>query len=91
MAHVPSARRKEMNGFRLIGLMGQGSTLWVMAGFVALLVVGYIRDYGLTLSASRKKEATMKKAKVTLRVPVSGVLNTVWAIGASVMAVPLSA
>ena len=73
--------------------MGQSSTLWVMAGFVVLLVIGYFRDNGLTLSghSKRRKEATMKKAQEALRVLVFGILNTVWAIGTSAMAGPLSA
>lgn len=73
--------------------MGQSSTLWMMAGFVALLVMGYIRDSGFTLSGdiNRRKEATMKRAKETFRVLVFGILNASWAIGASVMAAPLSA
>jgi len=68
--------------------MGQSSTLWVTAGFVALLIIGYFRDRGLTLSGrfSRRKEFAMKKAQETVRVLVFGALNTIWAIGASVMA-----
>lgn len=73
--------------------MDQSSTLWMMAGFVALPVIGYFRDNGLTLSGcfNRRKEATMNKAQGTLRVLVFGILNTGWAIGASVMAASLSA
>ena len=73
--------------------MGQSSTLWVMAGFVVLLVIGYFRDRGLTLSGrfSCRKETAMKKAQETVSVLVFGILNTVWAIGASVMAGHLSA
>lgn len=73
--------------------MGQSSTLWVMAGFVVLLVIGYCRDNGLKLSGHsyRRKGATMKKAQEALGVLVFGILNTVWTIGAGMMAGPLSA
>lgn len=73
--------------------MGQSSTLWMMAGFVALLVMGYIRDSGFTLSGdiNRRKEAPMKKAKESIKALVFGILNASWAIGASIMAAPLSA
>lgn len=73
--------------------MGQSSTLWVMVGFVVLLVIGYCRDNGLKLSghSNRGKGAPMKKAQEALGVLVFGILNTVWTIGANVMAGHLSA
>jgi len=82
-----------VRGFRRTGLTGQSSTLWVMAGFVVLLVIGYCHDNGLKLSghSNRRKGATMKKAQEALGVLVFGILDAVRAVGASIMADHLSA
>jgi hypothetical protein len=65
----------------------------MVAGFVALLFIGFGRDCISPLSgdSNRRKEVLMKTAQKTLAVLVFGTLNLVWAIGASAMAVPLSA
>ena len=65
----------------------------MMTGFVALLVIGFVRDSGFELSedSNHERKVTMKKANEIFRVVVFGILNSVWAIGASIMAVPLSA
>jgi hypothetical protein len=85
-----------VSGLRLIGLIGQGSTPWIDAGSIALLifVLGFIRGGGVALSdhANHRGEASMNKAPMTLlRVVGYGMLNTVWAIGTNAMAAPLSA
>lgn len=65
----------------------------MVTGFVALLVVGFVRDGGVELSegSNHERKVTMKKANESFRVVVFGILNSIWAIGASIMAVPLSA
>ena len=79
--------------FRLTGLAGQGSTPWMVAGFVALLFIGFGRDIGSFLLdvTSQEKEVLMNTAKKTFTFLVFGMLNLTWAIGASAMAVPLLA
>ena len=80
----------------LVGLTGQGSTPWIVAGSMALLilVLGFIRDSSVTLSgdANHRSEVSMEKAPTGfLRAAGYGILNTVWAIGTSAMAGPMSA
>jgi hypothetical protein len=73
--------------------MGQGSTLWMVAGFVALLFIGFGRDIGSFLLdvSNQEKEVRMNTAKKTSTFLVFGILNLSWAIGGSAMAVPLLA
>ena len=78
--------------FRLTGLQCQGSTPWMVAGFVVLLCIGFARDIGsILLNTYQEKEALMKAAKRKLTFLVYGILNLTWAIGASAMSVPLLA
>jgi hypothetical protein len=73
--------------------MGQGSTPWMVAGFVALLFIGFGRDIGsFVLDVSnQEKDVLMNTAQRTFKFLVFGTLNLLWAIGASAMAVPLLA
>jgi|RhiMethySRZTD1v2_1073278.scaffolds.fasta_scaffold255383_2 hypothetical protein len=81
-----------VSGLRLIGLAGQGSTPWTTAGLIALLVfvISFIRKDDVTLSghSDNTEEVPMKKAQI-LKAGYC-ILNTVWAIGTSVVAAPLS-
>jgi hypothetical protein len=65
----------------------------MVAGFVALLFIGFGRDIGsFLLNVSRQeKEVLMNAAQKTFTFLVYGMLNLMWAIGASAMAVPLLA
>jgi hypothetical protein len=65
----------------------------VVAGFIALLVVGLFLDGGWfqPIRSNRRKETLMDKAQKALRAVGFVTLRTVWAIGTSAIAVPLSA
>jgi hypothetical protein len=65
----------------------------MVAGFMALLVVAYFRDscsYLADVSGHRKEERVEKPSRF-LGMLAYGALSSSWAIGASAMAVPLSA
>jgi hypothetical protein len=65
----------------------------MVAGFISLLVIGFVRDCGSLLSnvSNHEKEVLMNTAQKTSTVLVFGFLNTIWAIGTSAMAAPLLA
>jgi hypothetical protein len=65
----------------------------MVAGFVALLFIGFGRDIGSFLLdvSDQEKEVLMNTAKRTTTFLVFGILNLLWAVGASAMAVPLLA
>jgi hypothetical protein len=64
----------------------------MVAGFIALLVLGFLRDVGFRLSEyHERKEALMNMAMTNVRIVGYGALSAFWAIGTSAMAVPLSA
>ena len=65
----------------------------MVAGFVALLFIGFGRDIGSFLLnvICQEKEVLMSTAQRTFTFLVFGMLNLMWAIGASAMAVPLLA
>ncbi len=60
---------------------------------MVLLFIGFGRDIGTFLLdiTNQEKGVLMDKAKKTTLFLVYGILNLVWAIGASAMAVPLLA
>ena len=79
---------KKISGFRPVrGLINQSSTLWMTACFIVLLFWENIQNKIMVLT----KEEFMKKTTRLIRIGSCNVLKTVWTIGASVLAVSLSA
>ena len=82
-------------GLRLIGQVMQGSTPWMGVGSVAFfsVILVLMRLFGLNLSvrASLVKEEETPMKKHSLVQLGSGMLETLWAIGASSIAGALPA
>jgi len=70
-------------GFRLIGLVAQGSIPWACVGLIAFLPIAFLRLVSLKLSvpASSDKEVVFMK-KTTQRLSLLGIsmVETIWAI-----------
>jgi len=70
-------------GFRLIGLVAQGSIPWACVGLVALFTIAVTRFVGLNLSVHSdltKEVKLMRKKTHLFRVFGSSLLDTIWAI-----------
>lgn len=81
-------------GFRLIGLVAQGSIPWTCAGLIALFQIAFLRLVSLNLSvhSKPKKEVTLMRQKAhRLRLFGLSMLETIWAIEASSVAGALPA
>jgi hypothetical protein len=73
-------------GFRLIGLVAQGSIPWACVGLIAFLQIVFLRLVSLRLSvhANSNKEVIFMK-KTTQRLSLLGIsmVETIWAIEAN--------
>jgi len=80
-------------GLRLTGLVAQGSIPWMSVGLVALFFVAAVLFFSRKLfdTTESLKEAPMRKKTGHGNVVAVSVLETLWAIGTSGMAVALPA
>ncbi len=70
-------------GFRLVGLVAQGSIPWACVGIVALLLIAFLRVISCTLSdrvIDKAKGVRMHRNTLRKKLLGSAMLETVWAI-----------
>lgn len=89
MRHTLGAYR----GFRLIGLVAQGSIPWAGAALIALPMAVIVRLVRLNLSihSGWRREAMPMRSLYRARLLVLSILDTMWGIGASTVAGALPA